>query len=68
MKVVVTGRPYRLADAVEVVGAGEVVVGVGPLMGIGPGVADAVVVGIGPGERYKKYISNHPRRTRYRIG
>ena len=67
MKVVVTGRPYRVADAAEEDGAGEVVVGVGPLVGIGPGVADAVV-GIGPGERYKKYISNHPRRTRYRIG
>ena len=63
-----TGQPYGVADAAEGDGAGEVVVGVGPLMGIGPGVADAVVVGIGPGERYKKYISNHPRRTRYRIG
>ena len=65
MKVIDTGQPYRVA--VEGDGPGEVVVGVGPLVGIGPGVADAVV-GIRPGERYKKYISNHPRRTRYRIG
>ena len=67
MKVIDTGQSYNVADAAEGDGAGEVVVGVGPLVGIGPGVADAVV-GIGPGERYKKYISNHPRRTRYRIG
>ena len=60
MKVIDTGQPYRVA--VEGDGPGEVVVGVGPVVVIGPGVA------AGPGERYKKYISNHPRRTRYRIG
>ena len=48
MKVIDTGRPYRVAAAAEGDGAGEVVVGVGPVVVIGPG------VGIGPGERYKR--------------
>ena len=49
-----TGQPYGVADAdaAEGDGAGEVVVGIGP----------------GERERDKKYILNHPRRTRYRIG
>ena len=51
--------------AAEGDGPGEVVVGVGPVVVIGPGVA---AEGAGPGERYKKYALNHPRRTRYRIG
>ena len=54
MKVVVTGRPYRVAAEED--GAGEVVVGVG------------LVVAIGPGKHDKKYALNLPRRTRYRIG
>ena len=37
MKVIDTGQPYRVAAEGD--GAGEVVVGVGPLVGIGPGVA-----------------------------
>ena len=55
MRVVVTPN---LEVAAEGDRAGAVVVGVGP------------VVGIGPGEREcdKKYILNHPRRTCYRIG
>ena len=51
-----TGQPYGVADAAEGDGAGEVVVGVRP------------AVGIGPGERDKKYALNLPKRTRYRIG
>ena len=58
MKVIDTGRPYRVADAAEEDGAGEVVVGVGPVVGIGPGER----------ERDKKYTLNLPKRTRYRIG
>ena len=54
MKVIDTGQPYRVAAEGD--GPGEVVVGVGP------------VVAIGPGERDKKYALNFPRRTRYRIG
>ena len=56
MKVVVTGRPYRVAAEED--GAGEVVVGVGPFVGIGPGER----------KRDKKYALNLPKRARYRIG
>ena len=44
MKVIDTGQPYRVAAEGD--GPGEVVVGVGPVVGIGPGV---VAEGAGPG-------------------
>ena len=53
-----TDQPYGVADAAEGDGAGEVVVGVGPLVGIGPGER----------KRDKKYTLNLPKRARYRIG
>ena len=56
MKVIDTGQPYGVAAEGD--GAGEVVVGVGPLVGIGPGER----------KRDKKYALNLPKRARYRIG
>ena len=51
MKVIDTGQSYNVADAAEGDGLGEVVVGAGRVVVIGPGVA---AEGAGPGERYKR--------------